>query len=365
MPLFPSYTARIALATTPCALLCLMLTCVMLTPGTATAQTAAWTAPSSGYVYDSIGRNILPVTGFIGSAAVGPSVASGIDRVSVAPNQKSALAVQNGSQIWIPDLSVPGTSQPLDRIPGIQQVFWAIDSSQAAVLAPGQELLWLNNFSSGPVPVSTWNLQSYGPSSARDAASAQIVRIGRSSEEAVWSLLAADSAANRVLLTVRTAGVWQIWLASSTVPPINIPFSGQPVAAAFNPSNGSIFVADAAGHQVVQIQNLNTNPIFTTLVSSSVYVNDPTAMVLSSDGNRLFLADHTDNVIRIFDVSGSAGGASGVPLAPMAELATAIAPVSLTAFAADRFVMNTGSIQPVFFLDTGVSPKLSFVPGGR
>ncbi len=351
MPLFLS--VRTAMASTRRAFLCLVIS-----TGFALAQPPTWTAPSSGYIYDSIGRNIVPVTGFIGSAVAGPPVASGIDKVSVAPNQKSALAVKNGSLIWIPDLSTPSTFQPLNRIPAIQQVFWSADSSQAAVLASGPELLWLNNFSSGPVAISTWNLRSYSTSSASDAAHAQLVRTGHPPEDAAWSLLAADSAANRVLLTSHVGETWQIWLASSTVPPANIPFTGTPVVAAFSPTNGNVFIADTAGHQVVQIQNLNTNPVLTAVVSSPLYVNNPVAMVLSSDGNRLFLADHTDSVIRVFNLSGAS-------LAPMLELATPVAPVTLTPFAADSFVMNAGSIRPAFFLETGVAPRISFVPGAR
>jgi hypothetical protein len=293
----------------------------------------------------------------IGAALLGPPVASGIDWLSVAPNRTSALAESNGSQIWIPDLSAAGTSQALSRIPLAQQAFWATDASQAVILAAGAQLVWLTGFNSGPVSLSNWNLESY---SRAGSTRAETARTRSPRPEAVWSLLAADSAADQVLLTLYNGEIWEIWLASSTVPPVRIPFSGHPVAAAFAPGTGGVYVADAALHQIVQIQNLRTTPVQTTLVSSEVYIKNPTAAALSADGNRLFVADGTDSVIRVFDLAGDA--------ALLAELPSGAVPVSLTAFATDRFVVNAGIIasgQPFFFLDTGVQAKVSFVPRGQ
>jgi hypothetical protein len=288
-------------------------------------------------------------------------VATGIDWASLAPNQTSALAQQNGSQIWIPDLSAAGTFQVVDRIPLALQAFWAADSSQAAILTEGGELVWLTNFSSGPIPVSTWNLKSYGPAGLVQSGSGrsgegEAVRSGSSRSSAIWSLLAADSHADQVLLAVHTGEIWQLWFASSTVPPQNIPFSGRPAAAAFSPGAGGIFVADAAGHQVVQIENPDTNPVVASVISSAPYVNELAALAVSSDGKRLFIADHSGSAIRVFDLS--AGG-------PVAELPTSAAPVSFTAFSQDRYIVNTGgsAAQPIFFLNTGVPSNMSFVPG--
>lgn len=372
MPLFRSYPVRIPAAALPvrraqrtraaraisldrtrristaCALLGLVL-CA----GRAPAQTSAWAAPSSGFVYDSIGRSIRPVTGLIGAALLGPSVASEIDWVSVAPNQKSALAESNGSQVWIPDLSA-GSSHPLDAVPLAWQAFWAADSSQAVILSTDSKLVWLTIFSSGPVPLSNWNLETPG---GPDAVRTRLRRPG-----VVWSILAADSSANRVLLVSHTDNLQQIWLASSTLPPQSIPFSGNPVAAAFATGNGGVLVADAGSHRIVRIQNLDTTPVLTTVVSSEIYLNDPAAMALSADGDRLFVADQSGLAIRVFDVSGGSA-ASG---ALLAELTTADPPVSLTMFAPDRFLINAGrGSQSVNFLDTGVSPRVSFVPGAQ
>jgi hypothetical protein len=355
MSLIRSYFVRTAVAG---------LLGVAIHSGIAYAQNGTWTPPSSGYIFDSINRSIRPIAGLIGSAALGPPVASAIDWLSVAPNQTSALAESGGSLVSIPNLSAAGTSLALNNIPMAQQAFWAADASQAVVLADGAKLFWLTNLNSSPVPLSSWNLDSYsrGGSTNRDAAQTR-----PPGQQAVWSLLAADSSANQVLLALQTGETWQIWLASSTVPPVEIPFSGLPRAAAFASGNGSVFVADAAGHRIVQIQSLQTTPVLTTLVSSEVYVKDPTSMALSSDGSRLFIGDRSDNVIRVFNAGGGSAGA----VAPLAELPTAAAPLSLTAFVPGQFVMNAAvntaqaASQPVFILDTAVPATVSFVPRGK
>ena len=360
-----SYSARIAVATrvVHCTrrmlAVCGMVT-LALCVGIAHAQSGTWTAPSGGYFYDSTNRSIRSLTGFIGSAVQGPAVATGIDWASLAPNQTSGLAQQNGSQIWIPDLSAAGTFQAVNRIPLALQAFWAADSSQAVILTEGGELVWLTNFSSGPIPVSTWNLKSYGAGSGQSgsgrAGEAEAVRSGGPRSSAIWSLLAADARADQVLLAVHTGEIWQIWFASSTIPPQNIPFSGRPAAAVFSPGAGGIFVADAASQQVVQIENPDTNPVVASVISSAPYVNELAALAVSSDGKRLFIADHSGSAIQVFDLSAGAA---------MAELQTSAAPVSFTAFSQDRYIVNTGgsAAQPIFFLNTGVPSNMSFVPG--
>jgi hypothetical protein len=331
---------------------------LVLYSGTATAQTGTWTPPFSGYVHDAINRSIRPVTGFIGAAVLGPSVADGIDWVSMAPNQKSALAERNGSRIWMPDLSLAGTWQNLDRTPLARQAIWATDSSRAVILAEGAQVFWLDIINSVPVPESSWTLERY---SRIGSPRPQPLRIGLGRDETVWSLLAADSSADKVLLASRTGENWQIWLASTTLPPLRIPFSGHPVAAAFAAGAGGVFVADAASHSIVRIQNLEMAPVLTSVFSSEVYVNDPAALVLSSDGNRLFVADRTDKMIRVIDLSGNL----------KAELPSDVAPVSLTNVSPDRFLVNAGQDaghdagQPLYVLDTGVIAKVSFVPRGE
>lgn len=332
----------------------------VLNPGAVRAQTGAWTAPCGGYVYDPAARAIQPVVGLIGAASVGSPVALGLDWASLAPNQKSALAGKNGSAVWIPDLAAAASLQTVEGIPAVRQVLWAADSTRAVVLTSDSRLFWLTGFDSSPVPLAIQDLDgaSRESSGRTGRAAPETARIGLPRRNTVWRLLAADSSAGQALLVSHAAGTRRLWLASSASPPRPIPFPGLPSAAVFVPASSAAFAADAAGHRIVRIDNMDASPSFTTLVSSAVYVDDPAAMALSADGDRLFLADRADRAIRVFD--SRTGGAPGE------ELSTAAPPVSLTLSTTDRFLINEGAAppagQPFYFLTTGNPAKVLFVP---
>ena len=255
MPLYRSYADRISLtclqmrrsqgaSPSGCARgirIAVAVFSALLHPGVVTAQSGTWSAPSSGYLFDSDNKTIRSVTGFIGSAVLGPSVTGGIEWASVAPNQKYAIAEQNGSQVWIPNLASADSIRVLDRVSPARQAFWADDASQAAILAEGNQLIWITNFSSGPVPVSTWRLDNYvhpgGSNQAGDRRSALL------RTQARWTVLAADSSAERVLLASFSDETWQLWVASPPVPPPNLAVSGRPGAAAFARGTSDVFVA--------------------------------------------------------------------------------------------------------------------------
>jgi hypothetical protein len=311
--------------------------------GTSTAQTAIWTAPSSGYVYDQVNRNIRPVAGYLGSATLGPSIVGEIDWASIAPNRKSALLLRNAGMVWIPDLGTPAQAQNLDGMPVAQQLFWASDSSQAVMLATQGELVWLTNFGSSPKAAAKWSLEAESPKA-------------RVRERLRWSILAADSTADQVLLASNFGDKWELWLASPAMPPASIPFAGTPAAAVFASGTSGAFVADTAAHQIDQIRGLGANPASTPLLTSAVYVNDPAGLALSADGSRLFIADRETNLIRVFD-SGSG--------AFVTELPGASAPQSVTVFASGLFLLGSSPPEPFLFLDTSASTRVVFVPRGE
>lgn len=309
----------------------------------ATAQTASWTAPTDGYIYDAATQSIRPVDGFIGSAVLGPAILDGLDWASVAPNRKSALIRHAGSLAWIPDLGSPAQSRQLSQIPVPVQALWASDSGRVVLLTSGNELYWLGDFGAQPSVQARWNLES----AAR--------RVNRNSVN--WVLLATDVSANRVLLARFGNGVGQLRVASAATAPMTIPFAGTPVAAAFLSGGTAAFVADGISRDVVQILGLDSVPVSGTFLS----VDQPSAMATSVDGKRLFIADSATSMVRIFD-SGSG--------ALLAELTADEVPASLTAFGPDSFILNAASSdasasQPLLLLDTSVAPKILFIPRGN
>jgi WD40 repeat protein len=313
--------------------------------GILSAQAPTWRVPSSGYIYDASQRSVRSVNGLIGAAVLGPSLIDSVDWLSVAPNGKSAMIERSGSLNWLPDLGAPDRSQSLDRSLNPRQAFWASDSGQAVLLTTSSQLVWLTNLNSAPAPKARWTLER--PASR--------VRVAHGTG---WILLAADSAAERVLLAYHAGEHWQLWLASSTSPPVLLQYSGHPAAALFIPGGAGALVADIESHQIVRFESLDAAPVTSILVSSPEFIDDLAGMALSGDGKRLVVADGADKTIRFFDYGTGA---------LMGELPADEVPTSLTSFAPDLFLLNAGlpANEPLFLVDTGTPAKVSFVPRGE
>src|SRR5713226_1167739 len=164
------------------------------------AQSPSWNLPGSGYVYDSVARTVRPVVGFPGSSYAGRAALTGVAWASVAPGGRSALVVQEGRLWWVPDLS--NANFPPVGIDGIDSSVdcrWSADASKTAMLSPETATVtWL----SGSQVTNRRQLPAL--------------------EDAIWTLLAADSKADSVLLASNAAGVWTLWLASPNTPAISL-----------------------------------------------------------------------------------------------------------------------------------------------
>jgi hypothetical protein len=258
-------------------------------------------------------------------------------------NRKSALVYRGGILAWVPNLSasnlsVDFASYGLLNVPLPQQVIWAAGSTQAVVLPAGSpRLVWLGQFDASPRIVASWDLDS---------------------SQTNWSLLAADSAANQALLASQSGDSTQLWLVSQAKAPLKIAGFSQPVAAVIASGGSTAFVADAATHQILLVRGLNASPSAAPFVVSEQYVADPVGLALSNDGTRLFLADGSGKVIRVFQTNTGALGA---------ELPLQAAPLSLTPLSSNSFLLDgrTQKEQPFFFLDTRANGRVFFVPAGQ
>ncbi|MGD1073251.1 MAG: hypothetical protein ABSB15_24320 [Bryobacteraceae bacterium] len=306
------------------------------------AQTVTWSAPASGFIFDAVGGVIRPISGFVGSAVAGSPVMSGIQWAAVAPNQNSALVCRDSTLLWIPNLSLPGQSQTLGSVTDAKQALWAVDSSRAVVLT-NDEVVWLAFSNSVPSVEGTWRLtlRSTGVSRGRPS-------------NAIWSLLAADRPAGTVLLTSRTGSGSQAWIASTTIPPIAIPFPGLAVAAAFAATSPAVFIADAASNQIVRVDDPTRLATITPIVTSPAYFGDPAGIVLSPDDTHVFGIDREALVIREFDAT------TGALLKTLeADAVTRY----LRLFTTGLFVLDpAASGQPFLFLGTTEPAQVTFVP---
>lgn len=303
--------------------------------------------PSSGYVADLPTSSIRPITGFVGSAVLGPSVLDNLVWASVAPNQKSALVQQGDSVVWIADLAYPDRSQALDHVPPAQRAFWSADSKRAVILTIDFQLIWLTNFDSNPRPEATWQLDATLPSAG----------IGPG-----WSLLAADSSADRVLLSVSVDGP-SLWTSSRTLPPAAVPLALHPAAAAFANKSDAVFVVDSNSKSVVRIDGLDGTASMTALLSSGDYVSSPAGIVLSQGDDQFMLADRSSFTIRSFD-TGSGSLLAEIPADALPQSMTSVTPGCFLLESTATLPADAAS-QPMYFLLTNAPAHVMFVPRGK
>ncbi len=167
-------------------------------------------------------------------------------------------------------------------------------------------------------------------------------------------ILAADNAANGLLLTSRNLAAPQLWFVSKTLSPTTLSFDGPADAASFNSAGDSLFIADATNHRIVQIHDPAGSATLSPVLSSPDLLANPAGIALSPDDTHLFVSDRLARVIREFDSSTGA----------LIQSLDADAPSSfLTLFTPGRFLLDPGQPgQPFLFLDTADPARLTFVP---
>src|ERR1017187_3438541 len=253
------------------------------------AQTPSWNLPASGYVYDSIAGTIRPVLGFPGSSYAGPAVLTGVTWASVAPDGRAALMVRQDRLWWTQDLSNANiTPVGIDAIDSISDCRWSADASAAAVLSSATATVtWL----SGPRVSNSRRLQAL-PGTRRS-------QLLPERGVAAWTLLAADSHADSVLLASNARGVWTLWLASPNNPPVNLGPAQHPVAAVFASRSASVYVAEDGVPRVSCIQFQEGAPAEPVLGTDDG-IQSLSGLALSADDQQLLAADPSAKVVRVY-----------------------------------------------------------------
>jgi hypothetical protein len=304
------------------------------------AQTPSWNLPASGYVYDSIARTVRPVVGFLGSSYAGPAVLTDVAWASVAPGGRAALVSQHGRLWWAQDLSnanLPPVG--IDAMDSTSDCRWSADASTAAILSSGTATVtWL----SGPQVTNRRQLPAL--------------------EDAAWTLLAADSKADSVLLASNAAGVWTLWLASPNNPPMNLGPAQHPVAAVFAQLSPWVYVAEADTPRVSRIQLQDGAPAEPGTLAQPILGTDDgiqslSGLALSADDQQLFAADRSARVVRVYDLVSRQAGDS----LPLTESPSALLPSG-----SSQFLVNSRerSDAPLLLLDISGPPRVWFVPMG-
>ena len=218
--------------------------------------------PTSGLLFDAPSRSIRVVVGVPGAAYLGAAVASDLDNGSVSPDGRLAVAMSAGaaSLITIADSSTVSLGDGCEGA-----IAWAADSSAVALGCTDGARLY--RISKGAATRS-------GLAEFRGA-----------------KALAVD-ASGLSLFAAGADGIYRVDAESTQLL--------APVEAASLALSGSTLYA-AAGKQVIALDNLTGSGALRIVAGEGQGIEDPSAVGVSADGARLFVAERAAKLLKVFN----------------------------------------------------------------
>jgi DNA-binding beta-propeller fold protein YncE len=222
-------------------------------------ESARFSGPTSGFLFDAPSRAIRVVMGTPGAAYLGQAVVGDLDNGSVSPDGRFAVAIADGaaSLIRVAGSSVASLGSGCDGAVAA----WSADSSAVAVGCP--DGLRLFRASGGRAALAGFN---GAKALAVDAAGGAVFA---ANAEGIFRI-DADSAR----LLAPAADVISLALSGAT-----------------------LYAVDRAGKQVVALDNLSGSAALRIAASSA----NPVAVGVSPDGTRLYVAEGESKTLAVFN----------------------------------------------------------------
>ncbi len=295
--------------------------------------------PITGLVYDAPSKSLRQILGMPGAARLGAPLLSEVDWASVAPDGRTAVVVVNGEARLVSSKDITQES-PGAPIMGLLSAprfsSWAEDSSSLVLYsAENRSLQWVR-----------LNAQSVEADPAMPL----------TGFDGEVTAMAADKASAVTVLSVAGSGVYLV--GSSGAATLLLP-SAEVSAIALEPGGQTLWVADRTNAQLVQLTELGFTPTAQVLISDPEKLADISALGLSFDKRRLYLASRSTQLLYEFDRS-AALLSEGIALDAPAELLLPLGRPSL------RLLGQRGKLgAPLYLLDEKSGPGLFFVPAGE
>lgn len=293
--------------------------------------------PITGFVFDAPSHSLRQVVGMPGAAHVSAALLSDVDWASVAPNGSTALVLRRGEArlVSVTDIGQDPAGIFVDGLlEQPQWSCWSRDSSSVVIYsATARSVQWVrfaDQSSTADIPVPLVNL------------------------EGDVTALAADATSTVAVVAVAGAGVYRVNAEGVTqLAPL-----ADVSAIAISPAGDTLWVADRSSGQVLEIANPGTAPEPRVLLADAERLADVSALGLSSDSKRLYLASRSTQLLYWMDRSTSLlseGIALDVPATRFSPLGRA----SLLLLGAREKLGD-----PFYLLDEQAGPGLFFVPAG-
>jgi len=317
------------------------LTCLMAS--IAAGQSTSVRGPVSGILYDTPSRSIRPVVGFPGASYLGQATLSDLDAAAVSPDGDSALVVTKGETQVIRGLrspapiriSVPELADPIDRFA------WAANSSALVVYSAATRRLY--RLDVRPTPPVT------GPP------------VNLSDLTGTVTGLATNQDGSQTVIGICDTAQGGFYAVSEDAPPMRIGTTVNPGAAIFASASRELYAIDRDSRQILYFSDgIYGGWEVLGFQEQTAPITDPVGLGLSANGQKLFVAGGSDQLVRSYDLRSRT---------MLQELGLDAVPQGLSALAAtvNVFVLGTRITdeQPIWVLDARLTPSVSFIPAGK
>jgi hypothetical protein len=303
------------------------------------AQGPQMGGPITGLVFDSPSKSLLQILGIPGAARLSPPLLSEVDWASVAPDGSTAVILSQG-QARLVSGKVLLQDPAGTRVDGLldSPLFscWADDSASLVLYsAANRALQWVRL-------------------SGKTAAAEPAVPL--TGFDGDVTAIAADRSSNVVAVSVAPAGVYLIGSSGSATPLL---LDVDASAIALEPGGKTLWVADRTAGRLLAVTNLGLAPETQQLISDPEKLAVISALGLSSDRKRLYLASRSTQQLYQFDLAG-AFLSEGIALDAPASLLQPLGRPSL------RLLGPRDKLDdPLYLLDENSGPGLFFVPANE
>jgi hypothetical protein len=268
-----------------------------------------------------------------------PPLLSEVDWATVAPDGRTAVVVVQGEARLVSGKDItqdsPGTPI-LDLLSAPRFSCWAEDSTALVLYsAENRSLQWVRLTSQSVEADPAMPLTGF---------------------DGEVTALAADKASAVTVLSVAGGGVYQI--GSSGAATLLLP-TADASAIALEPGGRTLWVADRTNAQLLQLTELGLSPASQVLSADPEKLADISALGLSFDKQRLYLASRSTQLLYQFDRS-AALLSEGIALDAPANFLLPLGRPSL------RLLGQRSKLgEPLYLLDERSGPGLFFVPAGE
>lgn len=300
------------------------------------AQDLRVAGPVTGLVHDPSSQSLRLILGVPGAARLESPLISSVDWASVGPNGRLALALHHGETFLVSydPATAELTQTPIEGALGAPSLAaWSADSSALTVYSgKSRRLQWIH-------------LTPYGAFAAPALPLAGL--------DGAVTALATGKGCSKAAVAVDGGGVFLVDSYASLQPVLP---TADAAAIEVGPGCQTIWAATRQTGEIVQVNLASDEPASEILFADPDRLADVSALALSSNQRRLYVADRASSRLVVFDLA-SASITSEIALdAPV----TALSPAGRSSVL--LLGPRSNPADPFYLVEDSGEPALFFIP---